>query len=145
MAGAKLTGGKIMTDENRDAPQSEQAQQSGGAADEQQVQLRIEKIYLNDASFESPNSPEVFTRQWQPNLSVDINTRSAPLPDDRHEVVLTITVRANVEEDYLGFLVEVQQAGIFSSKTPIQHSSAKWWASPVRLRCSLMRVKASII
>ena len=105
MAGAKLTGGKIMTDENQDAPQSEQAQQGEGAADEQQVQLRIEKIYLKDASFESPNSPEVFTRQWQPNLSVDINTRSAPLPDDRHEVVLTITVRANVEEDYLGFLV----------------------------------------
>ena len=29
-------------------------------------------------------------------------------------VVLTITVRANVEEDFLGFLVEVQQAGLFS-------------------------------
>jgi preprotein translocase subunit SecB len=27
---------------------------------------------------------------------------------------LTITVRANVEEDFLGFLVEVQQAGLFS-------------------------------
>jgi len=47
-------------------------------------------------------------------LSVDINTRATPLPDDRHEVVLTITVRANVEEDFLGFLVEVQQAGLFS-------------------------------
>ena len=57
MAGAKLTGGKIMTDENQNAPQSEQAQQGEGTADEQQVQLRIEKIYLKDASFESPNSP----------------------------------------------------------------------------------------
>ena len=51
MAGAKLTGGKIMTDENQNAPQSEQAQQGEGTADEQQVQLRIEKIYLKDASF----------------------------------------------------------------------------------------------
>lgn len=135
MAGAKLTGGKIMTDENQDAPQSDQAQQGEGAADEQQVQLRIEKIYLKDASFESPNSPEVFTRQWQPNLSVDINTRSAPLPDDRHEVVLTITVRANVEEDYLGFLVEVQQAGIFFVKNadPAQLSQVVGISCPTTL------------
>ena len=135
MAGAKLTGGKIMTDENQDAPQSEQALQGEGAADEQQVQLRIEKIYLKDASFESPNSPEVFTRQWQPNLSVDINTRSAPLPDDRHEVVLTITVRANVEEEYLGFLVEVQQAGIFFVKNadPSQLSQVVGISCPTTL------------
>lgn len=135
MAGAKLTGGKIMTDENQDAPQSDQAQQGEGAADEQQVQLRIEKIYLKDASFESPNSPEVFTRQWQPNLSVDINTRSAPLPDDRHEVVLTITVRANFEEDYLGFLVEVQQAGIFFVKNadPAQLSQVVGISCPTTL------------
>ena len=85
-----------MTDENQDNPQLEQVE---GAAADQHVQLRIEKVFLKDASFESPNSPEVFTKQWQPNLSVDINTRSAALPDDRHEVVLTITVRANVEED----------------------------------------------
>ena len=50
-----------MTDENQDHPQSEQAE---GAAAEQQVQLRIEKVFLKDASFESPNSPEVFTKQW---------------------------------------------------------------------------------
>ena len=99
-----------MTDENQTLPQTE------GGAEEQQVQLRIEKVYLKDASFESPKSPEVFTRQWQPNLSVDINTRASALPDDRHDVVLSITVRASVEEDYLGFLVEVQQAGIFLIK-----------------------------
>ena len=135
MAGAKLTGGKIMTDENQNAPQSEQAQQGEGTADERQVQLRIEKVYLKDASFESPNSPEVFTRQWQPNLSVDINTRSAPLPDHRHEVVLTITVRANVEEDYLGFLVEVQQAGIFFVKNadPAQLSQVVGISCPTTL------------
>ena len=79
-----------------DQEQASIAQQT--AQDEKQVQMRIEKVYLKDASFESPKSPEVFTRQWQPNLSVDINTRATPLADDRHEVVLTITVRANVED-----------------------------------------------
>ena len=126
MAGTKFTGGEIMTDENQAEPRAE------GAADEQQVQLRIEKVYLKDASFESPKSPEVFTRQWQPNLSVDINTRTTALPDDRHEVLLSITVRANVEEDSLGFLVEVQQAGIFYIKNaePAQLSQVVGIACP---------------
>lgn len=115
-----------MTEGNQAGPAAE------GATDEQQVQLRIEKVYLKDVSFESPKSPEVFTRQWQPNLSVDINTRAVALPDDRHEVVLSITVRANVEEDFLGFLVEVQQAGIFLVKNadPAQLSQVVGIACP---------------
>ena len=97
-----------MTEESQTSPLTDEA------APGQQVHMRIEKVYLKDVSFESPKSPEVFTRQWQPNLSVDINTRASTLPDDRHEVVLSITIRAQVDEDYLGFLVEVQQAGIFA-------------------------------
>ena len=110
MAGAKLTHGEIVTH------QDDALSQPAAATAEQQVQLRIEKVYLKDASFESPRAPEVFTRQWQPNLAVDINTRATALADDRHEVVLSVTVRANVEEDGLGFLVEVQQGGIFHIK-----------------------------
>ena len=109
MASSKLTDGEIMTEETQTNPLTD-------AAADQQVQLRIEKVYLKDVSFESPKSPEVFTHQWQPNLSVDINTRAKPLPDDRHEVVLSLTIRAQVDEAYLGFLVEVQQAGIFYIK-----------------------------
>ena len=105
---------------------------AGGATEqENQVQMRVEKVYLKDASFESPKSPEVFTRQWQPNLSVDINTQATPLPDDRHEVVLTITIRANVEEDYLGFLVEIQQAGIFL----IQNAEAAQLSQIIGIAC----------
>ncbi|NCF77045.1 MAG: protein-export chaperone SecB [Proteobacteria bacterium] len=118
-----------MTEENQTKPETDEA-----AAD-QQVQLRIEKVYLKDVSFESPKSPEVFTRQWQPNLSVDINTRATPLPDDRHEVILSITVRAQVDEDFLGFLVEVQQAGIFYIKNadPAQVSQIVGIACPTTL------------
>ena len=125
MAGAKLTGSEIMTGDD-------QANVTEGAtSDEKPVQMRIEKVYVKDASFESPKSPEVFTRQWQPNLSVDINTRATPLADDRHEVVLTITVRANVDEDYLGFLVEVQQAGIFL----IQNAGAAQVSQIIGIAC----------
>ena len=129
MAGSKLTDGEIMTEENQANPPTDEA-----AAD-QQVQLRIEKVYLKDVSFEAPNSPDVFTRQWQPNLSVDINTRAKPLADDRHEVVLSITVSARVDEDYLGFLVEVQQAGVFYVKNadPAQLSQIVGIACPTTL------------
>ena len=129
MAGSKLTDGEIMTEENQTGPQADEA------APDQQVQMRIEKVYLKDVSFESPKSPEVCTRQWQPNLSVDINTRATTLPDDRHEVVLSITIRAQVDEDYLGFLVEVQQAGIFYIKNadPGQLSQIVGIACPTTL------------
>ena len=61
--------------------------------------------------------------------------RSAPLPDHRHEVVLTITIRANVEEEYLGFLVEVQQTGIFFVKNadPAQLSQVVGISCPTAL------------
>ncbi len=35
-------------------------------------QVRLERMYLKDCSFESPSSPEVFTEEWKPEVSVDI-------------------------------------------------------------------------
>jgi len=78
-----------------------------------QVQMRLERIYLKDASFESPNSPKVFAVQWHPEIKVDINTKATPLDGDRHEVVLKITVEASTAEEGTGFIVEVHQAGVF--------------------------------
>jgi preprotein translocase subunit SecB len=78
-----------------------------------QVQFRIERLFLKDSSFESPNSPEVFVKQWRPEIKVDINTRANSLGEDLQEVILTATVTATLEEKVVGFVVEVQQAGIF--------------------------------
>ena len=75
-------------------------------------QLSIERIYLRDASFESPGVPDVFATEWKPKVQVDINTRNARLDGSRHEVVLTITIEAKVE-DKAAMIVELQQAGIF--------------------------------
>ena len=81
-----------------------------------EVQLSIERIYLKDASFESPGSPEVFNEPFRPEMKVDINTRVNRLGDDRHEVVLSITVSASREGEKTAYLTEVQQAGIFVIK-----------------------------
>jgi len=72
----------------------------------------VQRVYIKDLSFESPQSPEVFTKQWKPQIKVDLNTRSGDMKDNRVEVVLTITITAT-QDEATGFLVEVQQAGQF--------------------------------
>ena len=85
------------------------------AAQEQasQQQFVTQRIYTKDISFESPATPNVFRQEWKPNVNVDLNTKSSRLDEEgNHEVVLTLTITAKHEEQ-TGFLVEVQQAGIF--------------------------------
>ena len=78
-----------------------------------QAVLRIERLYLKDASFESPGTPAIFGEQWQPETQVDINTKVNNLGDNRHEVVLAATVTTKREGEKVAFVVEVQYAGIF--------------------------------
>ena len=84
-------------------------------AEEEQPQRKIilQKIYVKDFSFESPNSPAVFTTSdWSPKTELNLRSTHNKVQDDTHEVVLTITVNAKHDEKTL-FLVEVQQAGLF--------------------------------
>ena len=83
-------------------------------ADEQvQQQFAMQRIYTKDISFESPATPDVFRKQWQPAVNVDLNTKSDKVDDNGNfEVVLSVTITAKIEEE-TAFLVEVQQAGIF--------------------------------
>ena len=74
--------------------------------------LGIERIYLRDLSFESPEAPGVFGSGRQPQVEIDIGTRAHRLEDSRFEVVLTLTVEARDDERTL-LIVELQQAGIF--------------------------------
>ena len=83
---------------------------------EVQSQFVMQRIYTKDVSFESPESPGVFLKTWKPKISVDLNTKSNLVDEDgNYEVVLSITVTAEIEEK-AAFLVEVQQAGIFLVK-----------------------------
>lgn len=74
--------------------------------------IQPQKIYLKDVSFESPNSPGIFTLDWKPNVDIEIDSKSAVLAEDLHEVVLLLTVTVKVGES-TAFLAEVHQAGIF--------------------------------
>jgi len=73
----------------------------------------IQKIYTKDISFETPNSPNIFTQKWEPSLDLNLITQVAPLENSMFEVGLTITVTVKIA-DNIAYLVEVIQAGIFS-------------------------------
>lgn len=73
----------------------------------------VQRLYMKDVSFEAPNSPEIFRQEWKPEVKLDINTQSTALEDNAHEVVLTVTATAKIDDKNV-FLVEVKQAGIFS-------------------------------
>ena len=87
-------------------------------------QLAIQKIYVKDVSFEAPNSPAVFTGELNPTADVHCANRTTALDAENHEVVLTVTVKVRQEERTI-YLVEVQQAGIFTVRGfPEEHLGA---------------------
>ncbi len=91
--------------------QQPQEQAAGG----DQPEFGIQRIYIKDLSFEAPKSPKIFLEEWQPELDMDIATKTEALGDDMHEVILTITVTVKMKKEVV-FLVEVKEAGIFSIK-----------------------------
>ena len=79
----------------------------------QEMTFQIQRIYTKDISFEAPNAPQVFQKEWQPEVKLDLDTSSNTLAENVYEVILRVTVTATMEEE-TAFLCEVQQAGIFT-------------------------------
>ena len=67
---------------------------------------------MKDVSFELPNAPQIFQDEGQVEIKMNLAQRVENLADGVHEVVLTVTVTANLAEK-TAYLAEVQQAGIF--------------------------------
>ena len=87
-------------------------QQTNGAADANAPQFSLQRTYVRDLSFEAPTRPQIFRQQWEPSVSLDLNTRQKALEGDFHDVVLTLSVTVKNGEE-VAFIAEVQQAGIF--------------------------------
>lgn len=79
----------------------------------QEKQFAIQKVYTRNVSFEAPNSPEIFTQDFQPQLDVDLNVESRSLEDGVFHVVVRVTATTKMD-DKTAFLCEVEQAGIFT-------------------------------
>jgi len=78
-----------------------------------QLELSIQRIYTKDISFETPNSPQVFTSEWKPQMDLNLGTDTKKLDEGVFEVTLNVTVTVK-NDDKTAFLAEVHQAGIFS-------------------------------
>lgn len=79
-----------------------------------QQEFAIHKVYVKDVSFESPNTPQIFTQDWNPETNVQINTQAQALEEGLFNVELTLTVTAKVGEQ-TAYLVEIKQAGVFQA------------------------------
>ena len=90
---------------------SEENVQDGKSAEQKQFQ--IQKIYIKDVSLETPNSPQIFQQEWKPDINIQLGNTAKKLGDAVHEVVISVTVTAKQGET-TAYLVEVQQAGIFT-------------------------------
>lgn len=89
---------------------SEQQQQA-------EQEFKIERIYIQDLSFEAPSAPDIFDQQWEPEMSLDLQTNSSSRSENRHDVVLSVTVTVNNKStNKTAFLIEVKQAGTFFIK-----------------------------
>ena len=76
--------------------------------------INLQKIYLKDASFESPKTPLIFQNaDCQPTVNLQVNTETTPLDDNTFEVNLTLSVSAMQDEETV-YLVEIKQAGVFT-------------------------------
>lgn len=78
-----------------------------------ETKFAIQRIYVKDASFESPRAPESFRQEWKPKVNMELNTKNNKLDEQHYEVTLIVTITATNDNDETVYLAEVQQAGVF--------------------------------
>lgn len=84
------------------------AAQQGG----EQKTIQPQKVYVKDVSFETPNSPLIFTKKWEPEIKVEFQNSAKEINTGLYEVVVILTVTTSVDGE-TAYLAEVHQAGIF--------------------------------
>ncbi|WP_392566435.1 protein-export chaperone SecB [Utexia brackfieldae] len=73
----------------------------------------IQRIFAKDISFETPNSPIIFSKEWKPEVNLEMNSSSNQLAENVFEVILRVTVTTK-SNDEIAYICEVTQAGIFT-------------------------------
>ena len=77
--------------------------------------FKVNVQYIKDFSFENPNAPKIFNKtNRNPEINFDVNVLSSPLGKDLFEVSLSISVKAQSEQEVL-FQLELIYCGVFSA------------------------------
>ena len=82
-------------------------------SEELQPVFSVERLYVKDLSLEVPHAPQIFLEQGEPNVEMRVATQSEKLEDNFHNVSVTVTVTAKLNDERVMFLNEVTQSGIF--------------------------------
>ena len=83
--------------------------------DAEQPKFSIQRVYLKDLSFETPQGPSAFKKKWQPKVSQDLNTKTKQVEEGIFEVALRVTITMTDGDDTI-YIVEAEQAGLFDIK-----------------------------
>lgn len=87
---------------------------------ENQPQFALQRIYTKDISFEAPGAPMIFQEQWQPKVSMDLNSAHTKITDNQYEVIVSLSITTKLG-DKVAYIVEVQQAGVVLIKNVEDH------------------------
>ena len=79
-------------------------------------QVGIARIYMKDMSFESPAAPGIFRRRFEPKIDLRVSVAQRQVEGDFYEVVLELNAEAKDDKGESGFIVELEQAGLFEIK-----------------------------
>ena len=99
-----------MTDQEQPEQKTQAAAQQ--PADTNEPRFLIQRIYIKDVSFESPNTPSIYGEEWKPDTNLQMNSEAKPAGENYFEVTLQMTVTVK-SQDKVAFLVEISQAGVF--------------------------------
>lgn len=87
--------------------------------------FRMQKMYVKDLSFESPNAPEIFlARNQEPKVDFNLKLSNQKVDDDHFEVSINMTAKVldKNADDTVMFIIEVEHAAVFLLKNiPAEH------------------------
>lgn len=88
--------------------------------------FRLQKMFVKDLSFESPNAPAIFLKSsGNPKVDINLRVHNAKLEEETWEVTLSVTATFKGEDDSTIFILEIEHAGIFLLKNiPAEHLAA---------------------
>lgn len=75
-------------------------------------EFSIQKIFTDKVRYHAPNTPAVFSKNWHPDISLNLGLRSSELEESMFILAIDVEVVAK-SDDKLAYEVEVTQKGIF--------------------------------
>lgn len=87
------------------------------------LNLKIDRLYVKEISCKIPHAPGLYeVTEFKENMgqmssSVEMNIKTQPIAKDQYEVVLHVIIHGKAKNISL-FVLDVQQAGIFTLRVP---------------------------